>query len=450
VKRRLIAAGAGLLIILVGTGVYVLFPHGRILFGNVQGSADVAFAASQTPLAESRAAAAARLGSPVWGLVPERTRFIPGIGLAPPFRVQWTLHAHALIELPPVVGYGRLYFGTHAGVFTAASGKTGHVVWQRNLGECIASSPALSGGVVYIGTMGKAPCDRYRGHRGRNGELIALDALDGQLLWRLHTGLIESSPLLIGHWLFFSSYLDNKSGYVYGIDTRSREVVWSAFVPAKLTSSPSLEGRTLYFASYGGYVYALDSRTGTEHWRSPTLVDLFQSRGFYAAPAIAWGRVFIGGLDGRMYAFGQRTGRLLWTHGVSGSVYSSAALWHRSVFAGSFHGGLYALDAATGKVEWQFDPPGSHVLGSPTVIAGLVYFATREGTTYALNAATGKVAWSFPDGQYTPMVADRHRLYLVGTGRIYGLLPCGRSAGHAGARAPEVSCSKARWRRGRQ
>jgi len=194
-------------------------------------------------------------------------------------------------------------------------------------------------------------------------------------------------------------------------------------------------GRTLYFASYGGYVYAVDARTGTEHWRSPTLVDLFHSRGFYASPAIAWGRVFIGGLDGRMYAFSQRTGRLLWAHGVSGSIYSSAALWRRTVFVGSFHGGLYALDAATGNVKWQFDPRRSHVLGSPTVVAGLVYFATREGTTYALNAGNGAVVWSFPDGQYTPMVADRHRLYLVGTGRIYGLLPVPAPAAAPGSRA---------------
>jgi len=422
-RRRLLVAVVGLLV-LVGASVgYLSFPQGKVLFGDVHGSPDVAFAAAQTPLAESRAAAAARRNGPVWGLVPERTRYIPGVGVRPPFKIGWTLHAHALIELPPTVGYGRLYFGTHAGVFTAASSKDGHVVWQHDLGECMASSPALGGGVVYAATMGRAPCSSYRGKRGANGELLAFNALDGRLLWRFRTGLIESSPLLIGNMLYFAAYLDNKSGYVYAVNTRTRQVVWSAFVPAKLTSSPSLEGRTLYVASYGGYVYSFDARTGRQHWHSPSLVDLFKSRGFYAAPAIAWGRVFIGGLDGRMYSFSQRTGRLLWTHGVSGSIYSSAALWRRTVFVGSFHGGLYALDAATGNVKWQFEPPDTHVLGSPTVIAGLVYFATREGTTYALDATDGKIVWSFADGQYTPIVADKARVYLIGTGRIYGLVP---------------------------
>ena len=42
----------------------------------------------------------------------------------------------------------------------------------------------------------------------------------------------------------------------------------------------------------------------------------------------------------------------------------------------------------------------------------------REGTartaTYALDARTGKLVWTFPDGQYSPLVADEERVYLVG------------------------------------
>lgn len=406
--------------------VYVWFPRGRLLLGDVRGSAAVAFAAVQTPLAESRAARSTpEVSYSVWGLVPERTRYLPNVHLVPPYRVVWTLRAHSLIELPPVIGYGNLYFGTHAGVFISASAASGRVVWQRRLGLCMAASPAIGDGVVYAATMGAAPCSAHRHHRGSNGELVAFDAYTGQILWRFHTGLIESSPLLVGRMLYFCAYLDNRSGYLYGFDTRTHQVAWSAFVPAKLTSSPSLQGRTLYVASYGGYAYAFDARTGAPHWRSPTLVELFQSRGFYATPAVAWGRVFIGGLDGRMYAFSQRTGRLLWTHQASGPIYSSAALWQQTVFVGSFTGGLYAFNAATGAQRWQFNPTGAHVLGSPTVFAGIVYFATREGTTYALDASTGQVVWTFPDGQYTPIVADRTGAYLIGAEQIYGLLSTG-------------------------
>jgi hypothetical protein len=79
------------------------------------------------------------------------------------------------------------------------------------------------------------------------------------------------------------------------------------------------------------------------------------------------------------------------------------------------------MDAATGNILWHFKANGP-ISGSPTVIAGRVYFATLKGTTYALNARTGGKLWTYPDGKYSPVVADADRLYLTGNARIYGLV----------------------------
>ncbi|MBA3844950.1 MAG: PQQ-binding-like beta-propeller repeat protein, partial [Actinobacteria bacterium] len=98
----------------------------------------------------------------------------------------------------------------------------------------------------------------------------------------------------------------------------------------------------------------------------------------------------------------------------------SAAIWRDRVFAGSYSKRFFAFDAATGAILWQFKANGP-ISGSPTVIAGRVYFATLKGTTYGLDAVSGKELWSYPDGRYSPVVADATRLYLVGNARIYGL-----------------------------
>jgi hypothetical protein len=79
------------------------------------------------------------------------------------------------------------------------------------------------------------------------------------------------------------------------------------------------------------------------------------------------------------------------------------------------------MDAATGNILWKFKANGP-ISGSPTVIAGRVYFATLKGTTYALDARTGRQVWTYPDGKYSPVVADAERLYLTGNARIYGLV----------------------------
>ena len=95
-------------------------------------------------------------------------------------------------------------------------------------------------------------------------------------------------------------------------------------------------------------------------------------------------------------------------------------MWRDRVFAGSYSGRFYAFDAATGNILWQFKANGP-ISGSPTVMAGRVYFATLKGTTYALDATTGSLDWTFRDGKYSPVVADKNRVYLVGYTRIYGL-----------------------------
>jgi outer membrane protein assembly factor BamB len=69
-------------------------------------------------------------------------------------------------------------------------------------------------------------------------------------------------------------------------------------------------------------------------------------------------------------------------------------------------------------------------------MAGLVYYSTfgkftnshqrrvEDGPyrTYALDARTGSPVWQFPDGQYSPVVADQDRVYLAGSEAVYGLV----------------------------
>jgi outer membrane protein assembly factor BamB len=52
-------------------------------------------------------------------------------------------------------------------------------------------------------------------------------------------------------------------------------------------------------------------------------------------------------------------------------------------------------------------------------MAGAVYFSTLAGKTWALDTRTGKVVWTFPDGRYTPLVADAERTYIVGRNKIH-------------------------------
>jgi outer membrane protein assembly factor BamB len=98
-----------------------------------------------------------------------------------------------------------------------------------------------------------------------------------------------------------------------------------------------------------------------------------------------------------------------------------------TVYVGSYDHRLYALSAVTGGVRWSYDA-GERIAGSPTVIGGLVWFATlarnpRQGRTYAIDTTTGRRAFTFPDGRYTPAVGVDGRLILTGVRTLYGLAP---------------------------
>ena len=114
-------------------------------------------------------------------------------------------------------------------------------------------------------------------------------------------------------------------------------------------------------------------------------------------------------------------------------MYAAAAIWRGTVYVGSYDHHFYRLDAATGAVRWSFDA-GHPISGAPTVLDGLVYFSTcgscsaqesdaRARRTYALDARSGRLVWTFPDGEYSPLVADSGRAYLTGFTNVYALAP---------------------------
>src|SRR5439155_23283062 len=134
-----------------------------------------------------------------------------------------------------------------------------------------------------------------------------------------------------------------------------------------------LDGIRLAVGSYDGHVHCLDPRTCVLLWRASGQELLGSAGTFYATPALAYGRVYIGATDGKVYSFGAQSGELRWSQSTGGYVYASAAVWRKRVFVGSYSHRFYAMDAATGRILWQFEADGP-ISGSPTVVAGRLYF----------------------------------------------------------------------------
>ena len=334
----------------------------------------------------------------------------------PPYKPLWFFRAHSLVEFPPAVAYGRLYFANAVGVLFAVDTTKVKARWTYNAHRCTAASPAVDGHSVYMSFLNAPPCNATRG--GLDGQVVAFNADTGKVRWRLKIGPTESSPLVVNGVV----YVGDWNGKVYAISAATGATRWTFQTGDKVKGALAYAGGRVFVGSYDHHVYALNASTGKLFWRVSAQQRLGPRGRFYSTPAVAYGRVYIGSTDGKVYSFGATSGKLRWSHGTGGYVYASPAIWQERVYAGSYNGTFYCFDAATGDVRWTYQANGP-ISGSPVVINDVVYFSSLKGRTYGLDPRTGKLLWSFRRGAYAAVVTDRRRLYLVGRARIFGLAP---------------------------
>jgi outer membrane protein assembly factor BamB len=411
--RKALIAAAGVVILvaaaLVAYGLYRKH-QGR----NIRGSSTEEFVTTQA--APITPAPTAKIRWPMYRFDPTRQGNAENMLVEPPYKPLWFFRAGSLVEFPPAVAYGRLYFANAKGVLFAVDISKVRTEWAYRARRCTAASPAVDNHTVYMTFMNKPPCNATR--PGLDGEVVALNADTGKLRWRLKIGPSESSPL-VDHG---TVYVGDWNGRLYALSAASGATRWTFQTGDKIKGAVALAGGRVYFGSYDHHVYALNARTGKLVWKASAQQRLGNRGTFYSTPAVAYDRVYIGSTDGKVYSFGATSGKLRWSHGTGGYVYSSPAVYEQRVFAGSFNGDLYAFNAATGDVLWSYRTNGP-ISGSPIVVNGVVYVSSLRGRTYALDPKSGKLLWSFPRGAYAAVVSDRRRLYLVAYARIFALAP---------------------------
>jgi outer membrane protein assembly factor BamB len=336
---------------------------------------------------------------PLYGANPARTQVQSGIEVRPPFRIVWRRNIGGLMEFPATTWHGVAYVHTMRGQLRAVSMENGHVLWTRDVGSLVASSPAIDPkrGVLVSTSM-------------RPGYVSVRSLETGKLRWRYSTGLTEPSPVIRNGIAYFGA----TNGNVYALDLDKHKPRWVYHGGVKITSSPALVGNRLYFGDYAGRVVALDARNGRVIWRGSA------GGRVYGTVAVAGGRVFAPSVFSGLSALSARSGRLLWRVSAGSYVYSSPAAYRGRVYFGAYNGLVYSVSGSSGRILWT-RPAGGRVSGAVQVVDGFVYAASLEGRTSAWNWKTGSTAWTFPDGKYVPVSGSGERLLLHGAKVLYAV-----------------------------
>jgi outer membrane protein assembly factor BamB len=187
-------------------------------------------------------------------------------------------------------------------------------------------------------------------------------------------------------------YADAGDG-LYAVDAKTGEKKWNSSIGTE--SLPAAARGTVYVPS-GPSLDALNASDGTKKWS-------FQPDSSPTTPEVTKDTVYVGSLDGNVYAVNAETGKERWRFTATGSgteIRSPPAVADGTVYVTAAGGNVYALDAETGKQEWD-SPNDVQARESPTATRDTVYVSSERGSYYALDASDGSVKWSFPAGTPT-------------------------------------------------
>ena len=351
---------------------------------------------------------------PIYGYNRARTRYLAAKGMKPPFKRLWKYGDGPLLEFPPIYVRGSLYLLDNNGHAISLDADSGKILWQRRIGQLNASSPTYARNRLFVVNLSP-------------GQVLALNPRNGRTEWRKTLGSrSESSPVVVGDRVFFG----DEGGTLHAVDRRNGSTRWDTSLCGAIKAAPAYRRGVLFVGDYGGCMSAVNARTGNVKWQSSSQGLGFGTTGaFYSTPAVAFGRVYSGNNDHRVYSFDAEDGQAAWSHSTGGQVYSGPAVADTpntgpTVYIGSFDGNAYAINAKTGETRWARSV-GGRILGSLSAVGNIVYAGTYDDTTtYGFAMRNGRTLFKYgTGGANSPAVSDGRRIYLTGYSSVTALQP---------------------------
>ncbi len=230
-------------------------------------------------------------------------------------------------------------------------------------------------------------------------------------------GEVEDYPLCLRNtskpWTMFGCDI-NRDRYTSSPGPCSNRTLWTCQPGGSIMySSPAISDGRIFVGSVDGRVYALDFETGDLLWNYTT------GNWIGSSPAVTGGKVYVSSCDGYFYALNASNGGLLWRYPTGGGT-CSPTIAEGKVFVGSLNHSFYAF-TEDGAVLWNYTA-GEFIESCPAVADGKVYFGSADGYVHALNITNGARIWINNTGGWiysSPAVVDG-KLYIGSTdGKVY-------------------------------
>ncbi|HEY5618154.1 MAG TPA: PQQ-binding-like beta-propeller repeat protein [Vicinamibacterales bacterium] len=275
----------------------------------------------------------------------------------------WTLKLSIAPTAAGVMDDDRIYLPLREKLLVALDRETGRLAWSRPLDT--SAAPAVGDGHVFV--YGASV-------------ISAINGASGEHLWSVPMEATLTAPLVWDSgWLIAT--LD--SGDVLALRATDGHLVWRR--PLGATSShPVVPGgrHALFLSLSDGRVVALSLETGAQIWERKLPGTLSQ-------PAVGRDRVFVGSTDNFFYALHPDTGAEEWKWRNGGDV-SGAAVDGDLVYFASLDNIIRAVNRGNGNQRWR-KPTGTRPVGPPHAFRGIVVLPGLMPSITVFNGETGEV-----------------------------------------------------------
>jgi outer membrane protein assembly factor BamB len=278
---------------------------------------------------------------------------------------------------------GRIFVTTAYGRVLSLDGKTGRLIWSRNVPGPVRSAPTVAAGRAYIVTI--------------DNQLTVLNAETGEKLWG-HIAISESAGLLGGSSPAVNGstvVVPYSSGELFAMRVENGRVVWSdnltAFrrldalaTLAHIRGNPVIDRGVVYAISHSGRLVAIDQRSGGRMWE--------RGIGGVDTPWVAGDFIFVLSNDGELFCLTRQGGRVRWVRPLPRfrNVEKKEGLirWAGPVLAGDrlvvvgSHGVALTVSPYTGVPLGRLYLPDRTTL-APVVAGETIYFLTDDAELLA-------------------------------------------------------------------
>ncbi len=322
------------------------------------------------------------------------------------FGIFWTRKVDSNIQASPVTSDDSVYITNIAGMVYKFDIATSSMIWRKDLGEEIASTPCLderkmivctysspskvfcldigTGGIIWVKEMGgpisSSPLieDKKVYLATELAVISCLDLNDGSMLWsRVAGNMINTSPCTSDTGIIFC---DNNS-QIYCLDYESGTVVWSKRFTSQIAVAPTYSFKHIYLNLEDGSIACIRSRDGNEvEWFKK--IDI----GFNSSPAVTDFHLITASTDGSVHCIRKEDGIKLWEVQLDvSSISNSPIIINRHIFITDDSGQLYILNLAKkGETIWKLYVD-SKIRTSPATSFGKIYLGTSDGKIICLG-----------------------------------------------------------------